>query len=181
MDQWTRIGWVLVMVGIFLLASSVSMSRVEVEARETVATNTGEQIVGPVHLDRGSVTVWLEEHYTWHWDLEEFRVILLQEDERYTGEVPKETTWRDIEGVRCFMVALFPGITEGDYEVALELFDWMGVDSSDEVALFVLTSRGPMVTMGLAAGTVMTVLGVAAVTRKHWPSRAPPRHRDGDE
>ena len=116
MDRWSTVGWVVLVVGLLLLASiTFGMDR-DVVARTTVWTHKTYQSRGPVDLPGGSCSFWVEDNPDWPENPSSIDIYLNRSDDlvrsNYRAEM-SERTYRDIEGFRCFLVAVISDARSG--------------------------------------------------------------------
>lgn len=167
MDRRVTVLGVVLASGLLLLTVYAAYLRYDVVALRSVETNEEKKWLDPVHLPAGRYTVWLEDHPAWP-DLMSIRVTMegLEENNQgyiVVGNIPDTMKYREVEGIRCFMVAIFNELPANLWEIIVE-FNQLNIAEEDRQAiLFVLSTPGPWVVAGLAIGTVAVVIGITIV------------------
>jgi hypothetical protein len=169
-DDLQKAGLVLLVVGLLLLATSATYMDRDVVAESTVLTNVEYQTTEPLDLPGGSITIWLEDHPDWPRDTWEIDVSLNQSGGMWWATMPGEFRYRDIEGVRCFLAGMFSNSPGGVTQIDIELWDWFP-SPPEEVAIFVLSSPSPVVTVGLISGVASLMLGAVILAFRKWPMK----------
>ena len=171
MDRWSRVGWVLLVAGVLVLAATSTRLDRDVLARTSVLTNVYDQTAGPIHLPAGRCTIWLEDMPSWPDAPYDIEMDLNLSDHYYWGDQPGDRRYRDIEGVRCFLVSMVYHVPEGDYLVEMELWDEPPGGPREEAALFVLSAPGDPELAAVIAGTIAMVIGAVLVAMGRWPEK----------
>ena len=125
-------------------------------------------------LPGGSCSFWVEDNPDWPEDPSSIDIILNRSDDLIWSDYSAEMsgrTYRDIEGFRCFLVAVIWDAPGGEWWIDLEVWEWEELPIRHQVELFVLSSSGPLVVVGLAGGAAMSVIGVAIVVMRKWPGK----------
>ena len=170
MDRWSRVGWVVLVVGLVVLASSATGLQREMVGMAALWTNVESQITAPMEFPPGALTIWIEDHPSWPEDPWKIVVSLRRgEDDSFWGDVPDKRKYRDIAGVQCFLVTklndVFP---EGEWSIRIQLMDWDSGGKKDRVNLYVQSSLGAPVIVGLVCGTIVAVVGAFILVKRKW-------------
>jgi hypothetical protein len=176
MDEMSRAGSVVVVVGLVLLVSAALGMDRELVGQATVWTNMEYQTTVPMDLPGGACTIWLEDHPAWPdspWDMDV--TLNRSADDTLWGYYPSATgerRYRDIEGARCFLVSLVYDVPEGEWRISMEQWEWEWGGVQDEVRIYVLSSPGPLVVVVLVGGAIMAAIGISIVAIRKWPGKA---------
>ena len=186
--SWTRgfglgrgflVGIVILVVGLLVLAATAVRLDRDVLARTSVITNVEDQSAGPIDLPSGRCTIWLEDMPSWPNVPYDIDIGLDLNDEYFWGDQPGDKRYRDIEGIRCFLVMMVSDIPAGEYLVEMELWDEPSDGARMSAALFVLSAPGDGELAAVIAGTIMMVSGAVVVALMKWPMRWVPPLAEG--
>lgn len=171
MDRWIKVGSVLLLTGLVLLASAAAGMGRRVVAEDEAYTHLNLQTLGPFDLPGGDYTIWLEDHPAWPEGIWEYEVFLRGDGDELQGVKPGNRKPGDIEGVPCFMLAKFSDVPEGEWSLAIRLWTGGRTDVQDEVWVFILSSPGTFEIVALTLGVVMAVTGATTVAMRKWPGK----------
>jgi hypothetical protein len=171
MDKWSKAGWVVLAVGLLLLAYATANMGRDVEARTTASGDLTSQSAGPVNLPGGSYTIWVEDHTYWPDETRNIIVSLNASGDILWGEITDEKMFRDIEGARCFIVGIFDDVPAGEYLIDIDVFSVHWTVMTGTLEIFVLTTPGSLVLYGLVGGATMAVVGTAILVWRKWPGK----------
>ena len=176
MDKWWMAGFALLVAGLVLVASAavtISWNTNEVVVRDVVYTNTDAALLGPHYLAGGAYTIWLEDHPKLPEDAWRTPVSLQGNESDPVDYSVDVRRFQVIEGVRCIQVGDVDRLPEGDWIIVLVTGD-IYEGTSLELDLFVLSSIGMEVTLIMAIGLLLVIMGPVTLVIKRVPKDTGP-------
>jgi hypothetical protein len=171
LDNWTKVGLVLLLSGVALLAVTIPFMGSEVVARDSVSSDSDWLEINEVDLDEGSYTIWIEDVYPGFDDMDNFDAYASNErGAEAWGWYPDTYRTANFEGVDCEMIVGFD-LGGGVWYFGIDYYNADRLQPPQEIEVFIV--RSPPDWMGALVGMGITLasLGAMIVALLNWPKK----------
>jgi len=174
MEKWTKVGLIILVFGLALVAFTVPKLRTEVVDHEMMTTDGNLMSMGPYETEGFSWSIWIEDYYEGfdggQHRFDSYASVLPEGGDDHVMATAQEYRTREIEGVECEFMHTFEYLGPDDIYFIVEWWE-EPLDGQDTIHVFLLRTAGTSVKILFSIGVVLVALGGIALGLVMWSTK----------